>query len=97
MNGKLSEPGMIENIAQTAAAQAGYQCHIKNIPVPIGFIASIKDLQIIKLPPINSRISTRIEITNQVFDVTIFKASIILDEESICTGEMRVFIKNENN
>lgn len=97
IDGKLSEPGLVENIAQTAAAQAGYQCQIKNIPVPVGFIASIKDLGISKLPPVNARISTRIEITNQVFDVTIFKASVQLNDEVICSGEMRVFIKNENN
>ncbi len=95
LDGKLTEPGLIENIAQTAAAQAGYQCHVKNIPVPLGFIASIKDLQVIKLPPVNARISTRIEITNQVFDVTIFNASVFLEGECICTGEMRVFIKSE--
>lgn len=92
-SGHFTEPGLIENIAQTAAAQAGYQCHLKKNDVPIGFIASIKDLHIRKLPSVNSKIITRIEITNQVFDVTIFNATIHLGEEEICQGEMRVFIK----
>ena len=49
-DGYLAEPGLVENIAQTAAAQVGFQCASRNIPIPIGYIAAIKDLKIYSLP-----------------------------------------------
>src|SRR5688500_4930876 len=50
----LAEPGLVENIAQTAAAHVGYQCAQKQIPVPIGYIAAVKNLEIVRLPELNS-------------------------------------------
>ena len=46
----FAEPGLVENIAQTAAMHVGYQCSLKNIPIPIGYIAAVKDLKIQALP-----------------------------------------------
>src|SRR5687767_4133341 len=66
----FTEPGMIENIAQTAAAHAGYQYRLKGVPVPVGFIAAIKDLEILERPLLHSAITTTITIINTVFDVT---------------------------
>src|SRR6187402_3118218 len=57
-NGHLAEPGLIENIAQTAAVQAGYHYLQNNLPVPIGYIAAVKNLKIIHLPKENSTIQT---------------------------------------
>jgi 3-hydroxyacyl-[acyl-carrier-protein] dehydratase len=91
----LAEPGLVENIAQTAAAQVGYQCALKKIPVPIGYIAAVKNLEIVRLPKLNSVITTSIEITNQVLDVTVAKGKIEQDGETYCTCEMRIFIKNQ--
>ena len=45
-DGKFTEPGLVENIAQTAAAMVGHHCALNKIPVPIGFIAAVKDLKI---------------------------------------------------
>src|SRR5882724_8701162 len=53
-NNLFREPGLIENIAQTAAAQMGYACKKKGLPVPLGYIASIKNLNVHSLPPIGA-------------------------------------------
>ncbi len=92
-NGKLREPGLVENIAQTTAAQVGYQCSLKNIPVPIGFIASIKDLKISALPLVNSSILTTVRVTNQILDVTVVEGKVEQDGNLMCSCEMRVFAK----
>ncbi len=91
---KLAEPGLVENIAQTAAAQVGYQCSIKKIPVPLGYIAAVKNLTISKLPVVDSRITTSIRIVNQVMDVTLAEG-IVVDEQGreCCRCEMRIFVK----
>ena len=92
----LKEPGLIENIAQTAAAQVGYLCRQQHIPVPIGYIAAIRHLEIQKLPAVGSRITTSIVRKNQIMDIILIQGTTLLDDEEICSCEMRVFIKSDN-
>ena len=89
---RMSEAGLIENIAQTAAAQVGFVYRQKSLPIPVGFIAAIKDLCIYALPKINARIRTRIDIVNTVMGVILIKGSSFVDDEKLCECEMRVFI-----
>ena len=89
----LAEPGLVENIAQTAAAQVGFVCMQKNIPVPIGYIAAIKDLKIHALPAENTRIDTTITVKNQVMDITLVQGEIRQNETLLCSCEMRIFAK----
>lgn len=90
----LTEPGLVENIAQTAAAHIGYQCHLKNVPVPIGYIAAVRNLKISKLPKVDSNIRTSVKIVNQVLDVTLAEGSVEYENEVCCSCEMRIFVKN---
>ena len=91
--GILHEAGLIENIAQTAAAQMGYVCKQKGIPVPIGYIASIKNLKVYKLPPTGSVLSTSVQVTNRVMDFLLVDGKIRSGESNICECEMRIFLE----
>jgi len=92
-DGYLTEPGLIENIAQTAAAQVGYVCALINKPVPIGYIASVKDLKIFALPQQKTTITTTVKVANRVMDVTIVHGQVKQGDEILCTCEMRIFVK----
>lgn len=92
-DGVFTEPGLVENIAQTAAAQVGYQCALKKIPVPIGYIAAVKNLEITRLPGKDSPITTTIRITNQVLDVTVAEGKVEQNGSICCICEMRIFVK----
>lgn len=91
---RMAEPGLIENIAQTAAAQVGYACFRQSKPVPIGYIAAIKDLVVHKLPGSGSQIRTVVEVVNMVMDITLIKGTVYQDNSVLCECEMRIFIKN---
>jgi predicted hotdog family 3-hydroxylacyl-ACP dehydratase len=93
-DGFLGEPGLIENIAQTAAAHAGYLHKKMGVDPPAGFIAAIKDLAVYDLPPVNSRITTRVVLTNRVFDVTIIKGEIEQGGKVLCRCEMKIFLRS---
>lgn len=93
VDGCLSESGLVENIAQTAAAGVGYLCQMEQRPVPVGFIAAIRDLSIHQLPPVGSRIDTTVENLNEVMEVRIVKGTVKLNGESIASCEMRIFVK----
>ena len=92
-NGVLLEPGMVENIAQTAAAQVGYIFKKKNVPIPIGYIAGIKDLVVHAQPPAGSTIKTTVRVLNQVLDVTLVEGTIHLHDQLLARCEMRIFVK----
>ena len=92
-SGSLAEPGLVENIAQTAAAQVGFICMQKDIPVPIGYIAAIRDLKIFKLPAENTHITTTVTVKNQVLDITLVEGEIKQHDRVLCSCEMRIFAK----
>jgi predicted hotdog family 3-hydroxylacyl-ACP dehydratase len=92
--GFLREPGLLENIAQTAAAQMGYT-HIKQgLSIPIGYIASIKDLRVVSLPPAGILLNTSVQVINQVMNIIQIEGLVKSDGKVICRCEMSIFVKS---
>ncbi len=91
-NGLLKEPALVENIAQTAAARAGYITTKENLPVLIGYIGAIKDLEIFNLPKISDNLETEIIIKNQIFDVTLISGTVRCNGVVMAQCEMKIFI-----
>lgn len=94
-NGAFSESGLVENIAQTAAIGMGYLSKQENKKVPVGFIASIKDLKIHQLPVAGDEIVTEVVVTNQVMEVSIVKGVVYMGDALLAECEMRIFVKPE--
>ena len=94
---KLSESGLLENIAQSAAAKVGYECHEQNIPVPLGFIGAISKIKVFKLPLVGQIIHTYIDILREVFDVTIVRGLVKLEGEILIECEMKIIIASETD
>jgi len=92
-NGYFQEEGMIENIAQTAAAGAGYGFKINKQDVKLGYIGAVKNAIIIKRPAIGTTIRTDIKILNKVFNVDIIEGKIFNENnELLASCEMKIFI-----
>jgi predicted hotdog family 3-hydroxylacyl-ACP dehydratase len=91
-NGKLSEAGITENIAQTAAAGLGYVTLQSNSPIEIGYIAAVKNLEIFAQPEVGDVIETNVTIINRVFDVTIVSGSSKCDGILLAKCEMKIFL-----
>jgi predicted hotdog family 3-hydroxylacyl-ACP dehydratase len=90
-DGVLTEPGIIENIAQTCAVRMGYiNCIVKANAVRVGFIGSIKNLIIYQLPKVGDLLETEIEIQTEVFNMTLVNANILVGSELIATCEMKI-------
>jgi predicted hotdog family 3-hydroxylacyl-ACP dehydratase len=91
-NGQLTEPALVENIAQTAAARAGHYSQQENLPVMVGYIGAIKDLEIFNLPKISDTLETEIVIKNQIFDVTLISGTVRCKDVVMAQCEMKIFI-----
>ena len=96
-SGLFSESGMVENIAQTAAAGVGYRCREAGQPVPLGFIAVVKNLNVEALPPVGATIETSVIAVNQVLDVSIVEGTVRCNGKVMASCELRIFVKSENH
>lgn len=90
-NGKFREPGLIENMAQTAAAGVGSKPgHDGN--APLGFIGGIRGLKINQFPNVGDEINTRVTILHEVFDATIVQGEVFIDNVQIASCELKIFL-----
>ena len=92
-NGKLTESGIIENMAQTAASMAGYAAVVNNTTPAVGFIANIKDLTINYLPRVGNEILTEVSTKTQVMNVSIIQAKSYCNNELVASCEMKIFLQ----
>ncbi len=94
-DGHLSEAGIVENIAQTAAANSGYTFLSGNKAPKIGYIGDVKNLSITALPKVGSEIETEISVKNQIFDITVITGRVSCKNKVIAECEMKIFISNQ--
>lgn len=92
-NDHLQEPGIIENIAQSAALGVGYVCRFKNEKIPVGFIGAVSNLKIFSLPEVNSELRTEIQLDYEVLGATLISSKVFCNEELIAQAEMKIFLK----
>lgn len=95
-DGLLTEPALVENMAQTAAARIGYICSEKSEPVPVGFIAAVQDLWVMALPRAGQTLETQITIKNQVFDITVIHGAVRCNGSVLAQCDMKIFIQSAN-
>lgn len=91
--GVLRESGLIEFIAQTAAAFTGYHNKMNSGSVKEGYIGAIKNLVISSLPPVNSEIQSEITVENEIVGFTIVTGKVFRDNLIIAECEMRILGK----
>ena len=97
-NGIFSESGLIENIAQSCAARIGYiNKYINKESIHLGFIGAIRNLEILRLPKTDEFITTEINVLEEIFRMTLVKATVKSDNELIASSEMKISISEIEN
>lgn len=86
------EAGLIEHMAQSVALHTGYQFFLKNEIAPTGYIGSIKEIQIKKLPKINDTIQSTITILQEFAGITLVDIVTFLNNEEIANGQMKTVL-----
>jgi predicted hotdog family 3-hydroxylacyl-ACP dehydratase len=94
-NGLFREAGLLENIAQTAAARSGYNSSKTGEAVKVGYIGAVKNFEVFDLPKTSDILETEISISNQVFDVAVINGSIKCNNRVLAQCEMKIFIINQ--
>ena len=86
------EAGLIEHMAQSVALHTGYQFFLKNEIAPTGYIGSIKDIEIKKLPQTNDTIQSTITILQEFGGITLVDIVTFLNNEEIASGQMKTVL-----
>ncbi len=94
-NGRFRECGLVENIAQTAAAMNGYRALAGGEAVKKGYIGAVKNLRIFTLPGVNSTLTTLVREETMVMNTSIIKGQIRLGDQLIAECEMKVFLQDQ--
>lgn len=93
--GSLQEPGLIEHIAQSAAAFAGYATYQKNLPPKLGYIGEIRRCHISTLPLLGQELNTELKIQAQVAGITLLSATTSVNEQTVVECQMKIFLKDD--
>lgn len=92
-NGVMDECGVIEHIAQSAAARIGYICREAGKDVPLGYIGSVNEFHLFAHPKVNDTIVTQIEIIQEVFNISLIEARCCVDNRCIATCRMKIYLE----
>lgn len=92
-DGFFTEGGMIENMAQSAAAGTGYYFSQQQKDIPIGYIGAIKNVKISRLPASAEVIRTELITLNRIGDATIVAGKIFSGKELLGCCELTIFVQ----
>ncbi|WP_082001807.1 MULTISPECIES: hypothetical protein [unclassified Flavobacterium] len=91
-NGIFLEAGLIEHMAQSVALHTGYVFFLKQEKAPTGYIGSIKQIDIKKLPNVNDEIQSTITIIQEFAGITLVDIVTTLNNEEIANGQMKTVL-----
>lgn len=92
-NNQLQATALMENIAQTAAAHAGYWARQRNSPPAVGFIGAIKDFRLHRLPVVGETLRTEFQVLSDVMNFSVVKGNISINQEPIAEAELKIFLQ----
>lgn len=91
----FSSYGMIENVAQTAAAGLGYYYYINNLEVPVGFIGAVSKMHITDYASVGDKLTTQVSIIAKLEQISIVKGTCMLNDKVLLCCEMKMFQDGE--
>lgn len=90
-DGRLDETGLIEHIAQSASALAGYKAlRAGAAQPPVGYIGEVKKFSLHRLPRVGETLHTTVSFGTEVGGVTLLSAETRAGEELIASTQMKI-------
>lgn len=90
-NGSMVPEGLLEHIAQTAAAHIGYLRKMAGEEVNLGFIGDIKRCTMGKrMPTVGQTVMTTMRVVSQVGNITMVSAESTSDGETLIECRMKL-------
>lgn len=92
--GVLTEPGVIEHIAQSASAFAGYKALAEGVSSsPIGYIGEVRKFHSFRSPQIGEVLHTIVTLGTEVNGVIMLTGETRVFDEVVATTQMKIYIQ----
>ena len=63
--------------------------------IKLGFIGAVRNFEVIDLPHVGDVITTRVEVKEEVFGMTLAEASITCGDKVLVTSEIKIAVKEQ--
>ncbi len=94
-DGQFREPGLIEHIAQSAAAFAGYKGYARGEEPKLGYIGELKRFSFYARPSVGSRLHTTLHVLGEAGGITLLAAETRCGNDIVAEGQMKIFLKDD--
>ena len=89
-NGRFTTAGLVEHMAQSGAARAGYIArYVLHIPVTIGFIGSVRNLRVFRHPQSGEVLETTVTFRENIFGITLNDMEVRCQGAVIATASIK--------
>ena len=89
-DGLFRTAGLVEHMAQSAAARTGYVArYVLHIPVTIGYIGSVKKLKVLRNPRVGETLETSVFVRQDIFGITLTDIEVRCGEELLASASMK--------
>ena len=92
--GRMSECGIIEHMAQSAAARIGWCCRAEGRPVPVGFIGAVSRLELHDLPRTGAHLRTRLHIVQEIGPLSLAEVRTEADGRPLAEGNLKIYLQS---
>ncbi|RYE24347.1 MAG: 3-hydroxyacyl-ACP dehydratase [Sphingobacteriales bacterium] len=92
-NGHFTEGGLVENMAQTAAAGMGYRGKQEGKHPIVGFIGALKNLHVNELPKVGDVLTTEARFTHTIMNVHIVQGTVFANGKEMASCELKIFLQ----
>lgn len=93
-NGELSESGLIEHIAQSASALAGYVAIEQgSVQPPVGMIAELRNFSCLRRPHASDQVTTLVTMGFSFGAMTLAHGISRIGDDIICEIDLKIFIQ----
>ena len=94
--GRLNAYALIEVMAQTAAAQLGYDNSLRgDNEVRVGYVGAVKRMQIDAVPKVGETLLTRMEVLEDFGNMKLVNAESFVNEQRIAVAELTIALAGE--
>ena len=89
-NGVFRTAGLVEHMAQSAAARTGYVArYVLHIPVTVGYIGSVRKLRILRHPAVGETLETSVYVRQDIFGITLTDIEVRSGDQLLATASMK--------
>ena len=92
--GRMSECGIIEHMAQSAAARIGWCCRAEGRPVPVGFIGAVSRLELHDLPRTGVHLRTRLRLVQEIGPLSLAEVRTEADGRPLAEGNLKIYLQS---